>query len=218
MTVFLISVMMISQFSGMVVLYSLYFYWQQFHYGKQNFGLGQWGSERKPNLIDKSFYLVIVALSLIGLLGGESQAFFGYVLYTPFKTNLSSWWIFAVMMLLTLSYILYRPDQKFHALGHTLIFSLAYLYCEHFALGWLILNVFHNLQYLKFMKSFEKKLSYLILPAVLTFTLYLLQFHVLKGFILFSVPVSLGLMLALNFTHYTLDGLIWKRSGILKPE
>lgn len=209
---FLISIMMFSQFSGMVVLYSLYFYWQQFHYGKQNFGLAQWGSERKPGLLDKGFYLSIVGLSLLGLLGGESQAFFGYVLYTPFKMNLSVEWIFTLMMIMTAGYIYYRPDQKTHAVQHTLIFSLAYLYCEHFALGWLILNVFHNLQYLKFMQSFEKKLSYLLLPTVLTLVLYFLQFHVLKGLILFSVPVSLGLMLALNFTHYTLDGLIWRRS------
>lgn len=211
---FLVSIMMISQLSGMVVLYSLYFYWQQFHYGKQNLGVGQWRSERRAGFIDKSFYLIIVAMSLLGLLSGEPQAFFGYVLFSPLKLDFSNGWIFFLMLLFTVGYVLYRPEQLKDAFGHTLIFSVAYLYCEHFALGWLILNVFHNLQYLKFMQSFERKLSYLLLPLVLTFVLYLLQFHVFKGLILFSLPLSLGLMLALNFTHYTLDGLIWKKVAL----
>jgi hypothetical protein len=72
------------------------------------------------------------------------------------------------------------------------------------------MNVFHNLQYLKFMKSYEEKLSFLRVPLVLTLLLYILQFHVFKGLIFLSLPLGLSLMLALNFTHYTLDGLIWK--------
>lgn len=209
---FLISVMLFTQMSGLVLLYSVYFYWQQFHYGKQNFGLAQWESTKRPGLIDQGFYLSIVGLSLVGLLGGETQSFFGYALYFPWKFSVSALSIFFIMSAITIGYVLHRPEQKYHAIGHTLIFSFAYLFCEHFALGWLVLNVFHNLQYLKFMKSFEKQYRFLLVPIILTGTLYILQFHVFKGFILFSVPLSLGLMLALNFTHYTLDGLIWKRA------
>lgn len=210
--IFLISVLTVSNVSGIVFLYSVYFFWQQFHYGKQNFGLASWQRAERPKFLDKMFYLSIVALSLVGLLSDGPQSFFGYALYSPFTQTISKVAIFSSMLALNLLYIFFRPKQLVHALSHTLIFSFAYLFCEHFALGWLLMNVFHNLQYLKFMKSYEEKLSFLRVPVVLTLMLYILQFHVLNGLIFLSLPLGLSLMLALNFTHYTLDGLIWKKS------
>lgn len=211
MLFFALSVMGLANSSGMVVLYSLYFYWQQFHYGKQNFGLARWetGETKK---VDQLFYLLIVLLSLVGLLSQGPQSFFGYMLYPPITLKLSALTMFLVMMALTGLYCFFRPTQIKHALSHTMIFSFAYLFNEHFALGWLFLNVFHNLQYLQFMKSYEKQMSYLILPAVLTFALYLVQFHLFDSLILFSIPMGLTIMMALNFAHYTLDALIWKKS------
>jgi hypothetical protein len=216
MVIFLGTIITISNISGLVFLYSLYFYWQQFHYGKQNFGLASWGASEAPNFLDKSFYLIIIGLSLFGLLNNGHQSFFGYVLYTPFTLFIPKLSIFTSMMVLTATYIFFRPKQLKHALSHTLIFSFAYLYCEHFALGWLLLNVFHNLQYLKFMKNYEARFSFILAPVALTLMLYILQFHILKGFILFSLPLSLALMLALNFTHYSLDGMIWKKSRLIR--
>jgi hypothetical protein len=212
LAIFMIAILTISNVSGVVFLYSIYFYWQQFHYGKQNLGLSRWKTDEAQINIDKGFYLSIVALSLIGLLGNGPQAFFGYVLYFPMTLIVSKLTIFSLMLGLTATYIFFRPKQVVHALEHTFIFSLAYLYCEHFALGWLLLNVFHNLQYLNFMKSYEAKFSFLLAPVLLTSMLFILQFQVIKGLIIFSLPLSLSLMIALNFTHYTLDGLIWKRS------
>lgn len=212
MVLFLGSVIAISNVSGLVFLYSVYFYWQQFHYGKQNFGLSRWNTSEAPKYFDKIFYLSIVGLSLIGLLSDGPQAFFGYVLYTPITVFLPKYAIFTSMIVLTGFYVYFRPQQIRHALSHTLILSFAYLYCEHFALGWLLLNIFHNLQYLKFMKTYEDRFSFILAPVVLTLALYILQFHLLKGLIVFSLPISLVLMLALNFTHYSLDGLIWKKN------
>lgn len=210
--VFAFTVMGLANTSGMIILYSLYFYWQQFHYGKQNYGLARWETPQTKS-VDIGFYLLIVGLCLLGLLSQGRQAFFGYMLYAPLLISISKLTLFALVLLTTLIYCWIRPSQLKHAVSHSMIFSFCYLFCEHFALGWLLLNVFHNLQYLKFMKQFEKHFSYLILPGVLTLTLYLLQFHVLKGLIIFSIPVGLTLMMALNFSHYTLDALIWKKAS-----
>jgi hypothetical protein len=209
---FLVTTITVSNISGIVFLYSVYFYWQQFHYGKQNFGLSVWSGTQAPNFIDKTFYLTIVGASLLGLLSDGPQSFFGYALYFPITLTISKMAIFASMIAFTSVYIVYRPKQLVHALSHTLIFSFAYMYCEHFALGWLLMNVFHNLQYLKFMKSYETKFSFLRVPLLLTLGLYILQFHVFNGLIFLSLPLGLSLMMALNFTHYTLDGLIWKKA------
>lgn len=213
--IFFGSIIAVSNVSGVVFLYSGYFYWQQFHYGKQNFGLSRWKTAGAPGLYDKSFYLTITGLSLLGLLSDGPQAFFGYVLYTPVNFFIPKLVIFGCMMSITAVYVHFQPSQIKHAISHTLIFSFAYLYCEHFALGWLLLNIFHNLQYLKFMKTYEKRFSFLIAPLILTMLLYVLQFHLFQGLMLFSLPVSLLLMLALNFTHYSLDGVIWKKTRFI---
>jgi hypothetical protein len=208
---FLFSILTFSNLSSLVVLYSFYFYWQQFHYGKQNLGLAHWSANESSTWIDKAFYLSTVGLCLTGLFTDGPQNFFGYLLSNPHPFVLSKGIIVGSLGMITLLYACYRPRHLNHALGHVMIFSLAYLYCEHFALGWLLLNVFHNLQYLNFMKGFEKRLNFVVVPVLLTSILYVLQFHVINGLILFSLPLSLGLMLALNFTHYTLDGMIWKK-------
>ena len=208
--IFLGAVIFASGTVGIVVVYSFYFYWQQFHYGKQNLGLSRWQSSLPITWVDHTFYLLIVALGLVGLLGMEKQGFFGYVLYFPLTVPISKGVIFLFMVLLTGIYTLLRPKQLLHALNHTLIFGVAYIFSEHFAAGWLLLNVFHNIQYLTFMKNVEKKLSFILLPVILTCGLYILQVHALKGFILWFLPLNVALMLSLNFTHYTLDGFIWK--------
>lgn len=211
LSVFLVGIITALNISGMVALYSFYFYWQQFHYGKQNLGVAMKETGSRSVFIDKIFYLGVVFLSLMGLFTGGAQSFFGYVLYSPIDHGLSKVSLFLVIMLLTILYVFIRPKQRLHAVSHSFIFSFSYLYCEHFAVGWLIMNVFHNLQYLKFMNSFEKNKSFILWPIGLTVILYLLQTHVVKGMILLSLPVGVGIMLAMNFTHYTLDAYIWKQ-------
>lgn len=211
LAVFFMSVIGFASVAGLVALNSLYFYWQQFHYGKQNYGLAVLKSEGKRSKADQLFYLAIVLMALIGLHANGVQSFFGYVLYAPFRIEVSVLAVFIVMALTTFCFCLLRPQQSKDAVGHTLIFSFAYLYCEHFAVGWLLLNVFHNLQYLTLMTGHEERLSFLILPACLTVVVYGMQYFGLSGLILFTIPLGLGLMMTLNFTHYTLDGLIWKR-------
>jgi hypothetical protein len=210
---FLLLVVVFSAWIGVVLLYSCYFYWQQFHYGKQNFGLAVWEQKQGGSVWDRAFYLSVVAVALAGLLGQGSQSFFGYLLSSPFPWNLPLLWAWGLIGLLTSVYIIYRPSNYCHALSHSLIFSMAYLSTEHFALGWLLLNIFHNLQYLAFMQDFEKKWRFLIPPAIATFLFYLLQSFYFPSYMLFSLPLGLAVMLALNFTHYTLDGVIWRLSS-----
>ena len=207
---FLLAVLTVSHLAGMVLVYSLYFYWQQFHYAKQNFGMAGWNSSKKSDLLDQCFFVGTAAICLAGLFSEGSQGFFGYVLMNPFLTSVPKSYLVLALMLVTAAYLCLRPRQFKPALGHVGIFGFCYLYCEHFALGWLLLNIFHNIQYLVFMKNFELRPSFIVLPLVLTGVLYLLQFHLISGLILFSLPASLGIMLSLNFTHYTLDGLIWR--------
>lgn len=187
---------------GMVLVYSFYFLWQQFHYCKQNFGLARKAHPEGPRWFDLTYYIGSTAVILLALVSEGPQNFFGYALVNPLPVSLSK--ISALVLVCALLVpILVRRKGIVPALEHAAIFSFAYLFTEHFALGWLCLNVFHNLQYLSFMKLVEKKFSFLVLPAGLTLILFVLQKEAFGAWVIPS-------MLALNFTHYTLDGLIWK--------
>lgn len=199
----------------MVLLYSVYFFWQQFHYGKQNYGLAIWqeSSPLKNKWINLSFYLGTITFSLIGLFSSGAQNFFGYILLNPFFITLSKTQVLMINGTLLVSYLAYKPSEWKMALQHVGLFS-GYLITNNLAEGWLYLNVFHNLQYLSFMKNFEKKITFLILPLLITGIFVGLQRFAFSKMMLASFPLSILLTIALNFTHYTFDAVIWKKSKL----
>jgi hypothetical protein len=195
---------------GIVLIYGIYFCWQQFHYTRQNYGIGK-QSAKTSSSWDQAFYLISSGLILLSSFSSGPQNFFGYALANPLPLSLSANVCF--FLVFSAATILSLFQKTLMPLEHVLIFSLAYLGAEHFALGWLLLNVYHNLQYLSFMQLFERKWSYLLWPLSLTLAFFILQHHSVQSLNFFSVPLGLALMLALNFTHYTFDGVIWRRSS-----
>lgn len=184
-------------FVGIVVLYSIYFLWQQFHYARQNYGISN-----GRGTLDQVYFLGTGVLSVLCLFSEGDQNFFGYLLHSPFRVQKEV--LLIGISILTCHYLLIRPGNRWHALSHVLIFTFAYSATEHFAQGWLYLNLFHNLQYLKFMHQHEKKMTFIILPLCMSAILFGAQ-----NFI--SLPLSLTLVMALNFSHYTFDAFIWKK-------
>lgn len=196
---FLFSITSLVNLKGMIILYAIYFFWQQFHYAKQNYGIG---AER--GMLDQIFYLGSAFIGVMAIFSDGPQSFFGYMLSNPLPFALSSLFLISLNAFLACVYLLMRPAGRYHAVSHVLIFTLAYSVSEHFAEGWLYLNIFHNLQYLKFMHAYEKKFSFFVMPVVLSAVFYFLQKYNV------SVALSVISMMALNFTHYTFDALIWK--------
>jgi hypothetical protein len=123
--------------------------------------------------------------------------------------------------------------------SHLLVFALAYLVIDDLHAGWLLVNVWHNVQYLAYVWMHNRArcdagalagaplLTALCRPGVargigyfaaclaistpLFYGLYALGDRVdlwLGGRL---ISVSLVFALALNFHHYIVDGLIWKR-------
>lgn len=201
--IFLFLIYVLSLVKGMVFLFGCYFIWQHYHYTKQNFGLARKDDSTAPKWFDLFFYLSTSFIILLTLLGSGPLNFFGHALTNPLTFLIPKKVAILSVILLWLPYLFLRVGA-IRAFEHGFIFMFSYIYLENFVLGWLCLNVFHNFQYLSFMKKVEKNLSFLILPIVLTLTFYLFQLFVKGEFIIL-------LMLALNFTHYTFDGLIWQR-------
>jgi hypothetical protein len=196
----------------MVIIYSFYFFWQQYHYSKQNYGIARRQSNSKefPGWIDQSFFLGTTLIAMLCLFHGGSETFFGYQLKNFFGVSLSTQIGIPLNLILLFFYLRIRKANFILACSHVFIFSLAYGGLIEFTEGWLYLNVFHNAQYLLFMKANEKKISYLLFSIGLTIILWLLSTFSLSGIMLNSFSLILFIMLSLNFTHYIFDGIVWK--------
>jgi hypothetical protein len=232
---------------GVWVVTSLYLYWQWFHYTAQSWGVSQIYRRKsglplpKNNQLAKAtFYL----LPLWGILYRSYQApetFLGQelrvipvpaiavnVVATAAVIALSLWAVARIRdawnKRLPVAHTLYMSS-------HIAVFSIAYLIIDDITMGWLVINIWHNAQYVLFVWMFNTKrfkdgvddkapfLSYISQPK--NWWLYFgvciaLSTALYKGIEVFQDPlVSIGLPLlvfyqTLNFHHYIVDGRIWK--------
>ncbi|MEZ5941736.1 MAG: hypothetical protein R3C18_10105 [Planctomycetaceae bacterium] len=130
------------------------------------------------------------------------------------------------------------PKQSALALylvSHHLIFLAGYFFIDNIDHGWLVINIWHNAQYILFVwwfnaKKFDKGvstkqyfLSWLSQKSMLNiacyfgFTLVLSTAVYLAIILLMGMPplaaipaASIVTFQAINFHHYIVDGLIWK--------
>ena len=114
-----------------------------------------------------------------------------------------------------------------YVLSHFAVFAVGYLAIDNMDHGWLVINVWHNAQYIAFVWMFNNKrfgngveprarllsglsqrqslVPYLLVCFGISTALYLgIQFAVT------SAAAALVAYQAINFHHYIVDGLIWK--------
>ena len=119
-------------------------------------------------------------------------------------------------------------------LSHYVVFCTGYLLIEDITIGWLCLNIWHNAQYIFFVwlsntKRFKdgthedykciSKLSqikyissYVIACLLITFMYYGLirvGISLVQQFTAF--PLAVIIYMSINFHHYVVDGIIWKK-------
>ena len=117
-------------------------------------------------------------------------------------------------------------------ISHFIVFSLGYYFIENINLGWLVINVWHNAQYLLFVwlynnKKFksgidpkhkliswlsqDNKVIHYFLGCFLLSTLFYFTTSKTLGLVsLTSLPLILIFYQTINFHHYVVDGFIWK--------
>lgn len=126
-------------------------------------------------------------------------------------------------------------------LSHVLIFLFSYVVIEDLNAGWLLVNVWHNVQYLAFVWLYNRRrfaggiapdsraLSWLTQPGYGRAVLYYLAclalatpaYYLLLKFgdgvdrVLHNTVLPTALLISLSFTlhHYLVDGVIWKRKN-----
>ena len=241
--------------SGLSGLYMLYFFGQFFHTVRQSWGLAQQYRQRAGGLPWDSVQLSEVTMWSVpvwGLLNRcrqQPDEFLFQLFWLPqvprFSVQIAGiascvlwlYWIYTRVLA-------YRRGQL--ALGHTLymishllIYLGGYILIRELCSGWLLVNVWHNVQYIAFVWMYNRRrfapgiaketrvLSWLSQPGYLRATLYFLVSVALATPVYYllpelgikldeflkdtAVPTALTVGLTLTFHHYIVDGIIWKR-------
>jgi hypothetical protein len=236
-------------------LYAGYFFAQFFHTVRQSWGIAQQYRQRAGGLRWDGVRLSEVTLWSVPLWGllnrcaEQPEEFLFQPVWLPPVPRL------AVLVAGTTSaalwlYWVYTRVQAYRrgelALGHTLymlshvlIFLFSYVVIEDLNAGWLLVNVWHNVQYLAFVWLYNRRrfasgiapdsrtLSWLTQPGYGRAALYylsclalatpayylLLQLGERVDHVLHNTVLPTALLLSLSFTvhHYLVDGVIWKR-------
>jgi hypothetical protein len=237
---------------GPWVLATIYLYWQWFHYTRQSWGISQGYRRKSGGLVtegERLSKLIFYLLPLWGILDRSHQApaeFLGLELRTLPVPGLLvdivgaaalvglAWWL-AGRLVAWWRGQLPRAHTLF-VLSHFAVFYVGYILIEAIDHGWLVLNVWHNAQYVAFVWLFntnrfkdgidpkahflslisqpDRKLVYFATCFAISTALYLaiwLGIDTARGhFEATLLPLALIVYQTINFHHYIVDGLIWK--------
>ncbi|WP_432731443.1 hypothetical protein [Variovorax sp. W6] len=234
-------------------LFGLYFALQTFHVTRQSYGIAR-RHDRRPQVPFRNLpYLLIYLLPAWGYLHRGAQApgsFLGYPIWLPpvpqelaFAAGITAI-AGSLCWLACLGYTrrAQQADTSFDSfvLSHLVVSLIGYVLISDITVGWLVVNVWHNIQYLVFVyrqrqpgvatgitsgeasgaaaagsKSLVEKLrppaTFFIACAICGALLYTAASRVGESLLWLGLPTILIAHFTLNFHHYLADGLIWKR-------
>ncbi|SOE37858.1 hypothetical protein [Delftia acidovorans] len=226
-------------------LFTLYFCAQSYHVARQSFGIARAyrRSGMHPFRQDRLAEAVIYLVAAWGLLARCAQApetFLGYPIQLPAvpaqaanamgvaTIACSAFWLWRQARLALTGNIDWRHDG--FVASHAFTCFVAYIWITDITLGWLLINLWHNLQYLLFVwvqnirrerqtqaaKASETGLwknaaRYGGVCLALGSMLYLAIDWAGTQLLWLGLPTVLIAHFTLGFHHYLVDGVIWKR-------
>ena len=236
---------------GMWVILTVYFYWQWWHYTQQSWGISRAyrradsGAFYEDGWLDRAIFH---AMPVYGILLRSSEGhehFIGMELWTfPVSGSVATAAGYAMAGLLAVwaARRLMAAWRGRLAAAHTLymlthftIFGVGYVWIPDITLGWLMINIWHNFQYILFVWMFNNKrfrhgidrqarfLSYISQSGRMW--LYLLACVAITGAVYWGVlrtvdwllfaglSATIVLYQIVNFHHYVVDALIWRTRG-----
>jgi hypothetical protein len=231
---------------GIAGLNTGYFFFQWFHTTRQSWGIAQHYRRASGGIPSDPAWLSELTLWSVPLTGllrrchEQPRTFLYMDLALPPVPSVAVTIAGAMSAVLVVLYLrrLTRTPHALYCGTHLLVFALGYLVIDDLHAGWLLVNVWHNAQYLAYvwLKNSERfaggvqreapLLSWLCQPgrapayfaaclAVSTpifFALYALSGK-LDPWLAESalVPATLLCAFTVNFHHYIVDGIIWRR-------
>jgi len=246
----LAAVILLSAVFGVWILVSMYLYWQWWHYTRQSYGVSRIYARKCGIAPDRITTAMIYAVPVWGILYRSYQAPRHY-LFADVKVIPIPYWLVvlaAVVALMVTALWASRQLQLFlrgelpightaYLLSHLVGFGVAYLLIDDINHGWLVLNVWHNSQYIltvwmfnnsRFKNEANAKHTFLYhLSQTKNVALYFLVcflistiFYTALASVLSWVSLTFAAAAALplvaivyqsiNFHHYVVDAVIWK--------
>jgi hypothetical protein len=234
-TIFLITISCLSIVAyekGSVGLYFIYFFWQWFHYFRQNYGISFSQLPKISPARSKFEYGMSHLMPLLAMLTLFSKGpldFLGHYIHffemDSLNTTLHFLFILSgvVWLSVNIPFLLKNKNVKeyFISTGSSfLLYYFAYIYVDQFIYGWLGLTIYHNIQYLFFIfkdRDFIVEIFNKSRGVVFYFTITVVSMAfygvVFLGTDLISlrfIPFALVTVFSLNIVHYIVDSFIWK--------
>lgn len=228
--------------SGLPV--TIYLYWLWFHYARQSWGIAQIYRRRAGAAADFGdatlFKATFALVPLWGILHRSAQApteFMGFGLhFMPVPPMLADGVGIAACVAVVLWLVergrAWRRERApiahtLYVLTHFVMFYVAYVLIDDVTTGWLVINIWHNVQYLGVVWLFHQRrfngaldpearlLSRLAQPR--NVVLYIAACLVPVAALYLGIMGIVGLLPAtaflyqvVNFHHYIVDAVIWR--------
>lgn len=223
-------------------LFTLYFVAQTWHVTRQSFGIARayrrtpTGALQPDRLAEVLIYL-FPAWGLLARCAQAPEAFLGYPIHLPAVPSLAvdavglaavacgAWWVLRQARAALVGRIDWRHDG--FVASHLGVSLVACLWIDDITVGWVVVNVWHNVQYLLFVwvqnlrrdERTQAELSelggraarYAGVCLVLGAALYLAVDWAGAQLLWLGLPTVLIAHFTFNFHHYLVDGVIWKR-------
>lgn len=228
---------------GLWALVSVYFYWQWFHYTRQSWGVSQ-VYKRKSGALgadnERLAKITFYILPLWGILHRSAQdpaSFLGVDFQAiPVPGILEQaaagaaalaivWWVVTRITLWRAGRL--PRSHTVYMLSHFAVFYVAYVLIDDVNAGWLVVNIWHNAQYIAFVWHFNNNRFRSGIESKARLISWMSQTRNVWAYVLISLAISTAVYIAIaslaaaivapiivyqaiNFHHYVVDGLIWK--------
>ena len=236
--------------SDIWILVSIYFYWQWFHYARQSWGVAQayrrkgGGDLPAQTMVDQAMFYALPVAGVIVRSAQDVDTFLGLpIRMIPLPVAVADAVLLVALALFAIWAVqLVRRSRRgaapsrpyvLYQLTHHLIFFVAYVLIEDITVGWLVVNIWHNGQYILFVWMFNNRrfnggptakapllsrLSqngriawYLATCLVISTAVYWMLGNVLPLFL--ALPIFIVYQV-INFHHYIVDAVIWRSAQV----
>lgn len=159
--------------SGAIIIVTIYFFWQWYHYVRQSYGISAFYRRKSDIQTSTPIGLDNIALWSIptwGIIHRCTQGWDTFIFQALWTPNLPAWtstvagvvacaillfWLVTKINDYTKGQLLYAPF--FFTLSHHTIFFVGYIAIGDITIGWLVANIWHNTQYILFVWLFNQK-------------------------------------------------------------
>lgn len=231
-------------------LFTLYFIAQTYHVARQSFGISRAyrraeSSPLRPDRLAEGLVYLFPAWGLLARCADMPQTFLSYPIHLPAVSvqvvdmvgvaalACGLWWLQRQCRAALAGKGNWRHDG--FVASHLFVSFTAYVWTTDITIGWVVLNIWHNLQYLLFVwvqnirrdspvqpdqslligvdELWKKAARYGGLCLAVGAALHEAAQWAGTQLLWLGLPTVLIAHFTLNFHHYLVDGVIWRRRG-----